>query len=164
MCSWGWSGRFCRSRGSCSTAAVGMFFLAAVYLLALGRHHHLLSRGADFVTAASAIFLGEHVGWRRWTAVAVSFCGVLIAMQPSSQQHRLADLIALTGSLSFSVLMVITRLLRKTPDVVLATSQFAGTFTVGAVLAPFGWVTPSLPGSGVVSGRGSHFGEARCSA
>ena len=131
-----------------STAEVGMFFLAAVYL-PLADIITCYLAAPIFVTAASAIFLGEHVGWRRWTAVAVGFCGVLIAMQPSSHSIGWPTLIALTGSLSFSVLMVITRLLRKTPDVVLATSQFAGTFTVGAVLAPFGWVTPSLPDLGL---------------
>ncbi|WP_315836104.1 DMT family transporter [Bradyrhizobium prioriisuperbiae] len=131
-----------------STAEVGMFFLAAVYL-PLADIITCYLAAPIFVTAASAIFLGEHVGWRRWSAVAVGFCGVLIALQPSSQSIGWPSLIALTGSLSFSVLMVITRMLRKTPDVVLAASQFAGTFTVGAVLAPFGWVTPSLPDLGL---------------
>jgi len=40
--------------------------------------------------------------------------------------------------------MLITRLLRATPDIVMATSQFIGTLTLGALMAPFGWVTPSL--------------------
>jgi drug/metabolite transporter (DMT)-like permease len=42
--------------------------------------------------------------------------------------------------------MLITRSLRATPDVVMASSQFVGTFLLGAVMAPFGWVTPT-PGS-----------------
>src|SRR6202043_2471110 len=37
-----------------------------------------------------------------------------------------------------------TRLLRAPPDVVMATSQFFGTFTLGALMSPFGWVTPSI--------------------
>jgi drug/metabolite transporter (DMT)-like permease len=40
--------------------------------------------------------------------------------------------------------MLITRSLRATPDIVLASAQFAGTFVFGAVLAPFGWVAPTL--------------------
>jgi drug/metabolite transporter (DMT)-like permease len=40
--------------------------------------------------------------------------------------------------------MLITRLLRATPDIVMASSQFFGTFTLGALMSPFGWVTPSL--------------------
>jgi drug/metabolite transporter (DMT)-like permease len=87
--------------------------------------------------------LGEHVGWRRWCAVLVGFCGVLIALRPSAQTFSLPALIALGGSFSFSVLMLITRSLRATPDVVMASSQFVGTFLLGAVMAPFGWVTPT---------------------
>jgi drug/metabolite transporter (DMT)-like permease len=41
------------------------------------------------------------------------------------------------------VLMLITRSLRSSPDIVLASSQFMGTLVFGAVLAPFGWITPS---------------------
>src|SRR5688572_29466099 len=34
------------------------------------------------LTAASAIFLAERVGWRRWTATAVGLLGVLIIVRP----------------------------------------------------------------------------------
>ena len=90
--------------------------------------------------------LGEHIGWRRWTAILVGFCGVLIALRPSAQTISWPAMIALGGSLSFAVLMLITRSLRATPDIVLATTQFGGTFILGLVLSPIGWVTPT-PGS-----------------
>jgi drug/metabolite transporter (DMT)-like permease len=51
-------------------------------------------------------------------------------------------MIALGGSLSFSLLLLITRSLRATPDIVMATTQFVGTFVLGALMSPFGWVTP----------------------
>ena len=65
-----------------------------------------------FVTALSAIVLREHVGWRRWSAILIGFCGVLIALRPSAQTLSWPALIALGGSLSFAVLMLITRSLR----------------------------------------------------
>lgn len=58
-------------------------------------------------------------------------------------------MIALGGSLSFAALMLVTRSLRRTPDVVLASSQFIGTFVFGLVLAPIGWVTPTFPDLGL---------------
>ena len=76
----------------------------------------------------------------------VGFCGVLIALRPSAQTVSLPALIALGGSLSFATLMLITRSLRKTPDIVMASSQFIGTFSLGAVLSAFHWVPPT-PGS-----------------
>src|SRR3954470_17030019 len=128
-----------------STLEVAAFFLATVYLPLADVITYYLA-GPIFVTAMSAIFLGEKVGWRRWTAILVGFCGVLIALRPSAQTVSLPAIIALGGSLSFATLMLITRSLRKTPDVVMASSQFVGTFLLGAVLSAFHWVPPT-PGS-----------------
>lgn len=124
-----------------STLEVAAFFLATVYLpLADVTTYYLAC--PIFVTALSAIVLGEQVGWRRWSAILIGFAGVLIALRPSAQSFSWPAMIALAGSLCFSVLMLITRSLRATPDIVMATSQFVGTFLLGALMAPFGWVTP----------------------
>ncbi|MGN8546363.1 DMT family transporter [Bradyrhizobium sp. 13971] len=129
-------------RVTLSTVEVAAFFLATVYLPLADVITYYLA-GPIFVTAMSGLVLGEHIGWRRWTAILVGFCGVLIALRPSAQTISWPAMIALGGSLSFAVLMLITRSLRATPDIVLATSQFGGTFILGLVLSPFGWVTPS---------------------
>ena len=125
-----------------STLEVAAFFLATVYLPLADVITYYLACPI-FVTALSALVLGERVGWRRWTAILVGFCGVLIALRPSAQTVSWPAMIALGGSMSFAVLMLITRSLRATPDIVLASSQFGGSFLLGAVLSPFGWVTPS---------------------
>ncbi|MET0707714.1 MAG: DMT family transporter [Tardiphaga sp.] len=127
-----------------STLEVAAFFWAAAYLPLADVITYYLACPI-FVTAGSAIFLREPVGWRRWSAVLVGFCGVLIALQPSAQSITWPALIALCGSASFAALMLITRSLRGAPDVVLATTQFLGTLTFGAVAASFSWLTPSLP-------------------
>ena len=136
-----------------STLEVAAFFLATVYLPLADVITYYLA-GPIFVTAMSGLVLGEHVGWRRWTAILVGFCGVLIALRPSSQTISWPAMIALGGSLSFAVLMLITRSLRSTPDIVLASSQFGGTFILGAVLSPFGWVTPSAGSLGLFFAAG----------
>ncbi len=125
-----------------STLEVAAFFLATVYLPLADVVTYYLACPI-FVTALSAIVLRERVGWRRWTAILIGFAGVLIALRPSAQTVSWPAMIALGGSLSFSVLMLITRSLRATPDIVMATSQFVGTFLLGALMSPFGWVTPS---------------------
>ncbi len=125
-----------------STLEVAAFFVAVRYLpLADVITFYLAS--PIFVTALSALLLREQVGWRRWCAVGIGFCGVLIAMRPSAQTISWPALIALGGSVSFSFLMLITRSLRGASDTVLASSQFVGTLTFGALLLPFGWITPS---------------------
>src|ERR1700716_3888290 len=129
-------------RVTLSTLEVAAFFLATVYLPLPDVITYYLA-SPIFVTALSGIVLGEHVGWRRWTAILIGFCGVLIALRPSAQSVSWPAMIALGGRLSFAFLMLITRSLRATPDIVLASSQFAGTFLLGALLSPIGWVTPS---------------------
>jgi drug/metabolite transporter (DMT)-like permease len=131
-----------------STAEVAAFFVAAVYLPLADVITYYLACPI-FVTALSAIILREQVGWRRWSAVVVGFCGVLIALQPSAQTVSWPALIALGGSFSFAVLMIVTRSLRATPDIVLAATQFTGTFSVGLVLAPFAWRAPGLADLGL---------------
>ena len=109
-----------------STLEVAAFFLATVYLPLADVITYYLACPI-FVTALSAIVLREPVGWRRWSAIMIGFCGVLIALHPSSQTISWPAMIALGGSLCFSVLMLITRQLRATPDIVMAASQFFGT-------------------------------------
>jgi drug/metabolite transporter (DMT)-like permease len=103
-----------------------------------------ISPGRIYVTALSAVLLNEKVGWRRWLAVLAGFLGVLIALRPSAATLTWPALIALTGSIAFALLMIVTRMLRDTHDTVLMTSQMSGTFALGAVTTPFAWVTPSL--------------------
>jgi drug/metabolite transporter (DMT)-like permease len=129
-------------RVTLSTLEVAAFFLATVYL-PLADVVTCYLACPIFVTALSALVLREHVGWRRWIAILTGFAGVLIALRPSAQTISVPALIALGGSLSFSVLMLVTRSLRATPDLVMATSQFVGTFVLGALMAPFGWVAPT---------------------
>jgi len=125
-----------------STLEVAAFFLATVYL-PLADVVTCYLACPIFVTALSAIVLRERVGWRRWSAILVGFTGVVIALHPSAQTVSWPAMIALSGSLSFSILMLVTRSLRATPDIVMASSQFIGTFLLGALMSPFGWVTPS---------------------
>src|SRR6201989_174988 len=125
-----------------STLEVAAFFVATVYLPLADVVTYYLACPI-FVTALSALVLRERVGWRRWSAILIGFAGVLIALRPSAQTISWPAVIALGGSLSFSILMLITRSLRATPDIVMATSQFVGTFLLGALMSPFGWVTPS---------------------
>lgn len=140
-------------RVTLSTLEVAAFFWATVYLpLADVITYYLAS--PIFVTALSPLVLREHVGWRRWSAVLIGFCGVLIALRPSSQTVSWPAMIALGGSLSFAVLMLITRSLRATPDIVLASSQFMGTFALGALMSPFGWVAPGIGSLGLFAAAG----------
>lgn len=137
-----------------STLEIAAFFLATVYLPLADVTTYYLATPV-FVTALSAVVLREQVGWRRWSAILVGFSGVLIALQPSAQTLTWPAMIALGGSLAFSWLMLITRSLRATPDIVLASAQFLGTIVFGIVVAPFGFLTPTWAHLGLFVASGA---------
>jgi drug/metabolite transporter (DMT)-like permease len=124
------------------SSEVALFYWAVVYLPLADVVTYYLA-GPIYVTALSALFLGERVGWRRWAAVLVGFAGVLIALRPSPATISWPALIALGGSLVYAVLLITTRALRGTSDLVLIATQVPTTLLLGALTASFGWVAPS---------------------
>ena len=96
--------------------------------------------GPIYVTAVSPWLLGERVGWRRWLAVIAGFVGVMVALSPTAGALTPAAMVAIAGSLSFSILMVCTRLVAGTSDIVLVTTQTVGALLFGLVAAPLTWV------------------------
>ncbi len=65
-----------------------------------------------FVTAMSALVLGEKVGLRRWGAVIFGFIGVMIILSPSGEFNSLAVVLAFIAAISYAIHTVITRFLR----------------------------------------------------
>ena len=119
-----------------------MFFWALSYLPLADTVTFYLA-APIYVTAISALFLKERVGWRRWSAVVVGFVGVIIALRPSSATLTWPALIAIVGSLGFAVFLIITRMLRGTSDVAMVSGQFGAMLLVSGAIAPIGWISPS---------------------
>ena len=64
-----------------------------------------------FVTAMSAIFLGEKVGLRRWSAVVIGFIGVLVILSPSGEFNGLAVVFAFCAAITYATQTILTRFL-----------------------------------------------------
>jgi drug/metabolite transporter (DMT)-like permease len=122
-----------------ATFEVACFYWALAYLPLADVMTFYLA-GPIYVTAISPFILGEKIGWRRWMAVIAGFAGVMIALNPSTQSLTPASMVALAGSFAFSMLMIATRLVRGTSDIVLVTTQTVAALAFGAVAAPFTWV------------------------
>ncbi|WP_256336860.1 DMT family transporter [Belnapia rosea] len=98
-----------------------------------------------YVTAFSPFLLGERVGWRRWTAVAVGFIGVVLALHPTPGSISVGAVCALVGSLSYALFLVATRKLAGTPGTVLVTAQLlAALLFGGALVLAQGWTHPGI--------------------
>src|SRR5690606_37425147 len=96
-----------------------------------------------YVTDVSALFLGEPVGWRRWSAVVIGFIGVLIALRPSSAMLSMPALITLCGSLLYAGMLITTRMVKGTPQITLVVSQVSPPLLFAAIEGPLAWATPS---------------------
>lgn len=125
-----------------STVEVFCFYWAVIYLPLADVMTYWLA-GPIYVAALSPFLLGETVGRVRWTAIALGFVGVLIALTPSGEIEPFAIAVSIVGSLAFALMVVTGRTLRGTPDTVLVLFQILGALAAGIVLAPATWVDPS---------------------
>ncbi len=96
------------------------------------------------ITAASALFLGEKVGWRRWTATMVGLAGVLLIIRPGSSAFNWWALAGLVSVLASTVRDLATRRVDRgvPPPIIMMLS--AGAVTLSClVMAPFSdWTVP----------------------
>lgn len=103
------------------------------------------------VTMAAALFLGEKVGWRRWTCIGIGFIGVLIILRPGTDGAISGwPIIVLLSSIGFAVLRDITT--RRVPAHVSGLylsfiTAIAITITGGAMLPSSGGWQPTSPGN-----------------
>ncbi|WP_068116949.1 DMT family transporter [Tropicimonas marinistellae] len=60
------------------------------------------------VTMGAALFLGETVGWRRWTAILVGFAGMLMIVRPGMAGFEPASLFAVLGAVALAARDLVT--------------------------------------------------------
>ena len=130
-------------------------FFYAISVISLAKALTLAFIAPLIVTAFSPFLLGEKVGFRRWTAVAVGFIGSLIVIRPGFLEFNLASMAALATGFFYGFYLIITRKL-STSDNPLLTLLITG--IVGALLVsliiPFYWVKPTLNQWSLMAGIG----------
>ena len=98
-----------------------------------------------FLIVLAVLFLGETVRWRRWTATAIGFLGVLIVVRPGSEVFSFAMVVALAGSFFIADVAVLVKKLSETDRNVTILFYFGViTTVVSAVPALFVWQNPTL--------------------
>ena len=120
-------------------------FLALRYLQ-LAEAIALVFSTPFFVAALSGPVLGEWVHWRRWTAIAVGFLGVLVVTRPGAGSFQPVALLSLTAALCYALYSIATRVLARTDsnETTLFYSNIVGALALLPVV-PFVWTTPSDP-------------------
>lgn len=137
--------------------------ITAFTTVGLAHSQAILASGPIFVALLSMPLLGERVGWRRWTAISVGLCGVLIILNPGGGGFDMGVLLPLVSALMFAVYVIATRLVSR--DDTASTSFFyigvAGAAAISLV-GPFFWMNLT-PGDWLwmgllcITGMSSHY-------
>ena len=135
---------------SCLDLANNLCVVVALRHLPLTLFYILVFLAPMVIALLTAIFLREHLGWRKALAIVAGFVGVVIAVDPFSETAQ-GDWIGYAACMvcvaCFSVNMVWSRVLTRTetPE---SLTLFSGLVMVGAGLALMIWhaepVTPRL--------------------
>lgn len=126
------------------TVGSALLFTAGLRFLQVADATAIYFISPILIMALSIVFLGEVVGWRRWSAAAVGLLGVLIVIRPGTGAFNVAALLPLCGATSWAAAAVVTRKMsgRDHALTTLAWSAFVG-FALLTALLPFVWVAPS---------------------
>ncbi len=127
------------------------FFFTGIARIALSDAAALMAINPVLITLGAAVFLGEALGPRRITGIAVALVGALIVIRPGSAVFTLDALLPLAAAACYSTYALLTRRVGGDEDV--WTSLFY-TGLVGTVLlsaaVPFAWVTPDRTALGLM--------------
>jgi drug/metabolite transporter (DMT)-like permease len=92
-----------------SVLGAALFFIAGLARLGLADATAIGFASPLLVTALSIPVLGEQVGPRRWSAVALGFAGVLVVIRPGSGAVGPAALLPLVSAACWALSIVVTR-------------------------------------------------------
>lgn len=134
--------------------AASLLFFAAVKYMPLADVFAIYFVEPFILTAMSAVFLGERVGWRRWLAIVIGFGGALIVIQPSFVLFGWTALLPVACAFLYSVYLFMNRAIGDAdlPLTMQTIAGFGGTLFMGAALfagdtAGIADFAPSLPTS-----------------
>ena len=138
-----------------NVSCTGLCFMIALKFVPLADLTAIAFLSPLILTAVAPYFLGERVGWRRRTAVAVGFCGVIFIVNPSGDGPLWPFLLAACVPFLTSMRDILTRKLGQTDSasgMVLISAVCMA--LAGTGMLSFGWVTPDLYGVAVFAVTG----------
>jgi drug/metabolite transporter (DMT)-like permease len=104
-----------------------------------------------FATLVSIVLLKEKVGLARWSALLVGFIGVLIVTNPGAGAFQIGALFALTNAVLYGTVTAAVRGMTATESAATLTLyQLLLITSFFALVAPFGFIMPSLDHWGLI--------------
>ncbi len=123
-----------------------MMNFAALRYLQLDQTMAIMFSTPFLVALLGGPLLGEWFRWRRWTAIIVGFCGVLLVARPGAGGIPPAAQLILAAALCYAIYTITTRLLSRTDSD--ETTNFYSNLVGAAVITvavPFFWTSQSDP-------------------
>ncbi len=121
-------------------------FVTALALTPISSASAILQATPLVVTLGAALFLGERVGWRRWSAIAVGLCGVLLVIRPGLDGFQPASLFAVMGVMGLAMRDIATRMVPVSiSSTQLSTYAFATLIPTGLFLLLITDATAVMP-------------------
>lgn len=119
-------------------------FQSALARLALADLTAIVQINPLTVTAVSAVFLHERVGWRRWTAAGVGLIGVLLIIRPGTSAFTWWSIVAIISVLFATLRDVSTKCIDRTVPAALIIWFSSSTVATGSLFMAFfeDWVWP----------------------
>jgi S-adenosylmethionine uptake transporter len=148
-------------RAVCAVGA-GLCGVYAFTTLPLAEAYALIFLMPAFTTLLSIPLLGEEVGWRRWTAVAIGFAGVLLVIKPGFRELHLGHLAAAVTAGFAAASMIVLRILGPTEKrITLLAAVYTAAVSVNGVLMIPTFVMPSAADFGIIAiaGIAGGFGQ-----
>jgi len=116
--------------------AAAWFFLTALFNMPIANVTALLQMLPLTVTLASAVFFGEPVGWRRWTAILIGFGGMLLIVRPGTEGFNAYSIYALIAVVCVTVRDLATRRMSASvPSLTVTLSASLAVLLFAAVLS-----------------------------
>lgn len=113
-------------------------FITAIALTPLSSASAILQATPLVVTLGAALFLGEQVGWRRWSAILAGFAGVLLIIRPGLAAFEPLSLFAVLGVIGLALRDLATRTVpRSISSMQLSTYAFATLVPAGFGMLAF---------------------------
>lgn len=91
-------------------------FFQALALLPIGEVTAINFLSPLFGTLFAVLLLGEHVGTRRWAALAVGFLGAMVILRPAGSAFGFGQIAALISALAIGVIGPLVKQLTATDD------------------------------------------------
>jgi drug/metabolite transporter (DMT)-like permease len=123
------------------------FNFVALHYLQLDQTATIAFTAPFFIALLAGPLLGEWIHWRRWTAIIVGFCGVLLVMRPGAGDgFHPVFILSFLSTICYAAYNISTRFLAgyDTTGTTMFYTALVG-FLAASVPLPVVWVTPTDP-------------------